>query len=167
MRGADRLKTLKNNYINNEITQFQKKLYGYYCFFYRRLFGLRYPGDGESNHNQLITIGRNAVIARTVQFITSNHNLQNPTLHDKAYPINIGSNCWLGANVIILPNITLGNHTIVGAGSVVTKSFPNGYCVIAGNPAKKIKNIIINKMVINKKTIREMTLLDYVINNKR
>ena len=44
-------------------------------------------------------------------------------------------------NSIILPNVTLGDFTIVGAGSVVTKSFPEGYCVIAGNPAKIIKQL--------------------------
>ena len=44
-------------------------------------------------------------------------------------------------NSMILPGVTLGSHTVVGAGSVVTKSFPEGYCVIAGNPAKKIKAI--------------------------
>jgi len=38
-------------------------------------------------------------------------------------------------------NITLGNHTIVAAGAVVTKSFPEGYCILAGNPAKIIKLI--------------------------
>ena len=42
---------------------------------------------------------------------------------------------------MILPNVALGDNTIVGAGSVVTKSFPNGYCVIAGNPAVKVKDL--------------------------
>lgn len=44
-------------------------------------------------------------------------------------------------NSLILPGVKLGDHTVVGGGSVVTKSFPDGYCVIAGNPAKKIKDI--------------------------
>ena len=44
-------------------------------------------------------------------------------------------------NSVILPGIVLGNHTIVGAGSIVTKSFPEGNCVIAGNPAKKIRDL--------------------------
>lgn len=42
---------------------------------------------------------------------------------------------------MILPGITLGDNTIVGAGSVVTKSFPEGNCIIAGNPAKKIRDL--------------------------
>ena len=44
-------------------------------------------------------------------------------------------------NSVILPGVVLGEKTIVGAGSVVTKSFLEGYCVIAGNPAKKIKDL--------------------------
>ena len=44
-------------------------------------------------------------------------------------------------NSVILPGVTVGTRTIVGAGSVVTKSFPEGNCVVAGNPAKKIKDL--------------------------
>jgi acetyltransferase-like isoleucine patch superfamily enzyme len=44
-------------------------------------------------------------------------------------------------NAVILPGVELGDFTIVGAGSVVTKSFKDGYCVIAGNPAKLIKEL--------------------------
>jgi acetyltransferase-like isoleucine patch superfamily enzyme len=44
-------------------------------------------------------------------------------------------------NAVIMPNVELGDHTIVAAGSVVTKAFPNGYCVLAGNPAKQIKTL--------------------------
>lgn len=54
-------------------------------------------------------------------------------------PIVIGDYCWLGRNVNILAGVTLGPRTIVGAGAVVTKSFPEGYCVLGGNPAKVIK----------------------------
>lgn len=44
-------------------------------------------------------------------------------------------------NSVILPDVTLGDHTVVGAGSVVTKSFPDGYCVIVGNPARKLRDL--------------------------
>jgi len=55
--------------------------------------------------------------------------------------VYIGDYCWIGANAVILLGVHLGPHTIVGAGSIVTKSFPEGYCVIAGNPAKIIKKL--------------------------
>jgi len=44
-------------------------------------------------------------------------------------------------NAVILPGVVLGDFTIVGAGAIVTKSFPEGYCVIAGNPAKVIRQL--------------------------
>ena len=44
-------------------------------------------------------------------------------------------------NSVILPGVVLGDHTVVGAGSIVTKSFEDGYCVIAGNPAKVIRTL--------------------------
>lgn len=56
-------------------------------------------------------------------------------------PVVIGKHCWIGANVTILPEVQLGDYTVVGAGSVVTRSFPEGHVVIAGSPARKIKDI--------------------------
>jgi acetyltransferase-like isoleucine patch superfamily enzyme len=53
----------------------------------------------------------------------------------------IGSHCFIGCASIIMPNITVGNHVIVAAGSVVTKDVPDN-CIVAGNPAKIIKNDI-------------------------
>lgn len=53
--------------------------------------------------------------------------------------IHIGKRCWIGANAVILKGVTLGDDTIVGAGAIVTHSFPEGKCVLAGNPAKIIK----------------------------
>ena len=47
----------------------------------------------------------------------------------------------VGMGVVILPEVELGDFTIVGAGAIVTKSFPEGKCVIAGNPAKKIRDL--------------------------
>ena len=51
----------------------------------------------------------------------------------------IGHYSWIGMNSVILPGVILGTRTIVAAGSVVTKSFPQGFCVIGGSPARIIK----------------------------
>ena len=61
--------------------------------------------------------------------------------HTKRKPIVIGNDCFIGANSIILKGTTLGNNVIVGAGSVVHGTFPDN-CIIAGNPAKIVKENI-------------------------
>ena len=53
-------------------------------------------------------------------------------------------------NAIILPNVILGDHTIVAAGAVVTKSYEAGYCIIGGNPAKILKLLDKNECVEKK-----------------
>lgn len=88
-----------------------------------------------------ITIGSGTYISNNVGLITSNHTVGNLELHDEPNPIRIGRCCWIGMNSMVLPGVLLGDNTVVGAGSVVTKSFPEGYCVIAGNPAMVISRI--------------------------
>lgn len=91
-----------------------------------------------------IYIGKGSWIASNVGIITTNHSIENPDEHVEAKNVILGESCWIGFNSVILPGVILGNHTIVGAGSVVTKSFPEGHCVIAGNPARKIKDLPTN-----------------------
>lgn len=98
-------------------------------------FGSYYQAIGK------ITIGKGSYIAPNVGLITSNHDIMNLDLHSEPKPIILGEKCWIGMNSVILPGVILGNHTVVGAGSVVTKSFPKGNCVIAGNPARIIREI--------------------------
>lgn len=57
-----------------------------------------------------------------------------------ALPITIKAGAWLGANVIVLPGVTIGENAVIGAGSVVTRDIPAD-CVAVGNPAKVIKKI--------------------------
>lgn len=100
--------------------------------------------QGFGNYFQAIgkiTIGRGTYIAPNVGLITSNHNLEDLDKHDPPKPIYLGEKCWIGMNSMILPGVTLGPHTIVGAGSVVIDSFEKGNCVIAGNPAKIVKKL--------------------------
>ena len=86
-----------------------------------------------------IYIGKGTCIAANVGIITANHDLNDLTKAAPGKDVKIGENCWIGMNSVILPGVELGPHTIVGAGSVVTKSFPEGNCVIVGNPAKCIR----------------------------
>ena len=59
-------------------------------------------------------------------------------------PITIGEHVWIGTNAIILKGVSIGDGTVIGAGSVVTKDIPNN-CVAVGNPAKVVKTNIIWK----------------------
>lgn len=88
-----------------------------------------------------IEIGKGTYIAPNVGIITSNHDVYNLDEHMPPKDVKIGENCWIGMNSVILPGVSLGERTIVGAGTVVTKSFVEGYQVIAGNPARVIRKI--------------------------
>ena len=93
-----------------------------------------------------LVLGKYVGFATNIGVITANHNIYNQSEHIKGV-VEIGDYSWIGMNSVILPNVKLGPRTIVGAGSVVTKSFPEGYCVIGGNPAKKIKDLDPNQFV--------------------
>lgn len=80
-------------------------------------------------------------IAPNVGIMSGNHDVRDLRVQIKNRPVKIGKYCWLGMNSVILPEVELGDFTIVGAGSIVTKSFYEGYCVVAGNPAKIIKRL--------------------------
>lgn len=97
-----------------------------------------YPGDSPNNYIEAfngIHIGDYTNLGPGVGLLSANHDKINNTLHEKADPIRIGKFCWIGMNAIILPAVELGDFTIVGAGAVVTKSFPDGFCVLGGSPA--------------------------------
>lgn len=93
-----------------------------------------------------IYIGDYTQISANVGIITANHDLYDTRKHE-IKSVSIGKYCWIGMNAMILPGVELGDFTIVGAGSIVTKSFTDGYCVIAGNPAKVIKQLDKNKCI--------------------
>lgn len=81
-----------------------------------------------------IHIGDYTQIAPNVGMISSNHFMLDIRKHIKS-EIRIGDYCRIGMGSIILPGVILGDFTTVAAGSVVSKSFSKGYCVISGNPA--------------------------------
>ncbi len=90
-----------------------------------------------------ITVGDNVFIGPYCGFYTASHPLdfenRNKGL-EKALPITIGSNCWFGANVSVMPGVTIGSGCVIAAGSVVTKDIPHN-SLAAGVPAKVIKEI--------------------------
>lgn len=90
-----------------------------------------------------IFIGDDTMIAPNVTIITASHPVS-PTLRTKGYgynkPIYIGKNVWIASNVTILPGVQIGDHAIIGAGSVVNRNIPSN--VIAfGNPIKVQRKI--------------------------
>lgn len=102
-----------------------------------------------SNHNLTIldgakvTIGNYVFIAPNCVITTAGHaidaQMRNVGL-EIALPITIGNNVWIGANACILPGVTIGDNSIIGAGSVVTKSIPEN-TIAAGIPCKIIRKI--------------------------
>lgn len=90
-----------------------------------------------------IYIGSHTMIGPGVIIATAGHPVL-PVLREQEYqynaPIHIGSNCWLGAGVIVLPGVTIGDNTVIGAGSVVTKDIPSDV-VAVGAPCRVIRPI--------------------------
>ena len=90
-----------------------------------------------------IYVGDYTMLGPNVVIATAGHPIL-PELREQGYqynaPVRIGKNCWLGAGVIVLPGITIGDNVVVGAGSVVTKDLPSGV-VAVGNPCKILREI--------------------------
>ena len=102
-----------------------------------------------TNHNCTIldgakvTFGDNVFIAPNVVFSTAGHAIdaeQRSKGLEIAFPITVGDNVWIGANVSVLPGVSIGSNTIIGAGSVVNKDIPEGV-IAAGVPCKVIRKI--------------------------
>jgi maltose O-acetyltransferase len=90
-----------------------------------------------------ISVGEDVQIGPNVQLLTPLHELDTERRRagwEKALPITIGDNVWLGGGVIVCPGVTIGANTVVGAGSVVTKDLPAGVLAV-GSPARVIRRL--------------------------
>lgn len=93
-----------------------------------------------------VTFGDNVFIAPNCSFYTAGHPidvLQRNQGLEYALPIKIGNNVWIGGNVTVLPGVTIGDNTVIGAGSLVNKDIPSNV-VAAGNPCRVIREITEN-----------------------
>ena len=90
-----------------------------------------------------ISIGNDVIIAQNVVLSGLNHGYENIELPIKDQPCNVSEiviedECWIGANAVITAGVRVGKHSIVAAGSIVTKDVPP-YTIVGGNPAKVLK----------------------------
>ncbi len=90
-----------------------------------------------------IYVGDYTMLGPNVVLATAGHPIL-PELREKVYqynmPVRIGRNCWLGAGVLVMPGVTIGDNTVIGAGSVVTKDIPANV-VAVGNPCRVLREI--------------------------
>jgi maltose O-acetyltransferase len=90
-----------------------------------------------------ITIGDDTLLGPGVQLLTPHHPLEPGPRRDgweSAEPITIGRNVWIGGAVVVCPGVTIGDDTVVGAGSVVIRDVPPGVLAV-GNPARVVRSI--------------------------
>lgn len=90
-----------------------------------------------------IYVGDYTMFGPNVVLATAGHPIL-PELREQVYqyniPVRIGRNCWLGAGVIVLPGVSIGDNTVVGAGSIVTKDLPANVIAV-GNPCRVLRTI--------------------------
>lgn len=100
-------------------------------------FNLTVVDDTHIYVGDYTEFGPNVVLA------TAGHPL-NPELRSKGYqfnlPIRIGNRCWLGSGVIVLPGVSIGDGSVIGAGSVVTRDIPAN-CLALGNPCRVVREL--------------------------
>lgn len=105
--------------------------------------------DFYVNHNCVILdaapviFGNHVFIAPHCGFYTAGHPLNQEDRNlglEYAYPIVVGNNVWIGAHTAVLPGVTIGDNSIIGAGSVVNRDIPAGV-IAAGNPCRVIRTI--------------------------
>jgi len=127
-------------------------------FIIKKSHNIRVGKENYHNGNLIVKgkgvlhIGSYCAFGQDIKIILSNHNYEFPSIQYTLYMKNfgglpyeitsgsteIGSDVWIGDNVVLLPNVKIGNGVIVGAGAVVTKDIPD-YAIVGGSPAKILK----------------------------
>lgn len=88
-----------------------------------------------------VTFGDNVLLAPNVSIYTAGHPVnvaRRVAGWEYAYPVTVGNNVWIGGNVVILPGVSIGDNSIIGGGSVVTKDIPANVIAV-GNPCKVLR----------------------------
>lgn len=113
---------------------------GHHCHFGRNVYANYNLTCVDDTH---IYIGDYTMLGPNVTIATAGHPIL-PELRKKGLqynmPVRIGTNCWIGAGVIIMPGVTIGDHVVIGAGSIVTKDIPSNV-VAVGNPCKVMREV--------------------------
>lgn len=113
---------------------------GHHCHFGKNIYANFNLTCVDDTH---IYVGDYTMFGPNVTLATAGHPIL-PELREQGYqynmPVRIGKNCWLGAGVVVLPGITIGDNVVIGAGSVVTKDIPSNV-VAVGNPCIVLREV--------------------------
>jgi putative colanic acid biosynthesis acetyltransferase WcaF len=95
--------------------------------------------DAELYSIEVITLRKRAIVSQGAFLCTGTHDFNDPNFQLLARPIEVGERAWIGARAFVNPGVTLGEGSVVGAMSMVTKS-TDPWAIYGGNPARKIGN---------------------------
>lgn len=113
---------------------------GHHCHFGKHVYANYHLTCVDDTH---IYIGDYTMIGPNVTIATAGHPIL-PELREQDYqynmPVHIGRRCWIGAGAIIVPGVTIGDDTVIGAGSIVTKDMPAGVIAV-GNPCRVMREV--------------------------
>lgn len=113
---------------------------GHHCHFGKNIYANFNLTCVDDTH---IYVGDYTMFGPNVTIASAGHPIC-PELREKGYQYNmavhIGRNCWIGAGVIIVPGITIGDNVVIGAGSIVTKDIPDNVIAV-GNPCKVLREV--------------------------
>ena len=148
----------RNDIISNLVTGYNPYVFiesDFKCVFGKNI---HFKGMAILNFNcvlldsNIITIGDRTLIGPGCHIICTNHSIDPEERLKGVFnnkPITIGNRVWLGANVTVLPGVTIGDDCVIGAGSVVTKDIPSGMIAV-GNPCRVVREVNENDRLLSK-----------------